>query len=153
VQSDVGKYEGGARYARLFTRVVYGCQAAATIAAPIETTSSGLRSHLTELRIIYLQRKEFGLLPEGADQSGPAAHAAQSKASVSANLPEILRTEVGQLVLLPCAHRYSTGFNSGAYAGRNSNQRRPRCSRTKSHTARLRWLGSPSQTISYLPGI
>ena len=56
---------------------------------------------ITEFRIIYLQRKEFRLFPEGADQSGPTAHAAQSAASVSAELSEVLRTEVGQLVLLP----------------------------------------------------
>jgi hypothetical protein len=49
----------------------------------------------TEVRIIYLQRKEFRLFPEGADQSGPTAHAAQSPARLSAELSEVLRTEVG----------------------------------------------------------
>ena len=60
---------------------------------------AGIQS--TEIRIIYLQRKEFRLFPKGADQSGPTAHAAQSVASVNAELSEGLRTEVGQLVLLP----------------------------------------------------
>jgi hypothetical protein len=56
---------------------------------------------VTDVRIIYLQRKKFCLFPKGADQSGPTAHAAQSAASVNAELSEVLRTEVGQLMLLP----------------------------------------------------
>jgi len=55
----------------------------------------------TEIRVIYLQGEKFCLFPESADQSGPTPHAAQSTASVSAELSKVLRTEVGQLVLLP----------------------------------------------------
>jgi len=71
----------------------------AAVTTKDSTLSFGLI--LTESRIIYLQRKEFRLFPEGADQSGPTAHAAQSAARLSAELSEVLRTEVGQLVLLP----------------------------------------------------
>ena len=37
-----------------------------------------------EFRIIYLQRKEVGLLPEGHDQGWSAAHAAQRAAGMEA---------------------------------------------------------------------
>src|ERR1700676_5244495 len=70
-------------------------------ANPINSNVRRKAQPTTEIRIIYLQGKEFCLFPEGADQSGPAAHAAQSAARVSAELSEVLRTEVGQLVLLP----------------------------------------------------
>jgi hypothetical protein len=41
-------------------------------------------ARIIEFRIIYLQRKEVGLLPEGHDQGGPAAHAAQRAAGMEA---------------------------------------------------------------------
>jgi hypothetical protein len=51
--------------------------------------------------ISYLKSHNILTRAEGADQSGPTTHAAQSAASVSAELSEVLWTEVGQLVLLP----------------------------------------------------
>src|ERR1019366_5581411 len=48
-----------------------------------------------EFRIIYLQRKEVGLLPEGHDQGWSAAHAAQRAAGMEAYLGEAGGTEVG----------------------------------------------------------
>ena len=67
---------------------------------------------------------------------------------MNTELSEVLRAEVGNSCCFQCAQRYSTGFSSGAYAGRNSSQRRPRCSRTNSHTARLRWPGKGSSNLT-----
>ena len=48
-----------------------------------------------ESRIIYLQWKQFRLLPESHHQGGSATHPAQSPAGMAAQLPEALRAEVG----------------------------------------------------------
>ncbi len=41
--------------------------------------------------------------------------------------PKFCGQKLGSSCCFQCAQRYSTGFSSGAYAGRNSSQRRPRC--------------------------
>ena len=41
------------------------------------------------------------MLPEGHHQHGPAAHASQRVSSVIAELTEVTRAEVGQLVMFP----------------------------------------------------
>jgi pimeloyl-ACP methyl ester carboxylesterase len=48
-----------------------------------------------------LDRKHLRLPPEGDHQSRTTAHPAQRLARVMAQLPEVLRAEVGQLVLFP----------------------------------------------------
>ena len=70
-----------------------------------------------------------------------------------AQLAEVLRAEVGQLVLLPVGPQILDRIQFRGIAGKKLQPKRPRCWRTKSHTARLRWPGSPSQTISSLPGM
>jgi hypothetical protein len=72
----------------------------------IRPTSETIIGHffakwITEDHIIYLQREEFSLLPESADQGGAATHATQRPSCMRAQLAEILRAVVGQLVLLP----------------------------------------------------
>src|ERR1035437_11009950 len=52
-------------------------------AAHVAYLEHGKRSPI-EFRIIYLQRKEVGLLPEGHDQGWSAAHAAQRAAGMEA---------------------------------------------------------------------
>ena len=54
------------------------------------------------------------------------------------NCPTVIGQKLGNSCCFQYDHRYSTGFSSGAYAGRNSSHKRPRCCCTKSHTARLR---------------
>src|SRR5271167_3147495 len=56
---------------------------------------------IIEPHIIYLQREEVRLLPEGADQGRAAAHPPERPAGMNAELSEVLRTEVGQLMLFP----------------------------------------------------
>jgi dTDP-4-amino-4,6-dideoxygalactose transaminase len=54
------------------------------------------------------------LSPEGGDEDRPAAHPTQGETGVVAELGEVLRAQIGQLVLLPMAPRNSTGLSSGA---------------------------------------
>ena len=49
---------------------------------------------LIEFRIIYLQGKEVGLLPEGHHQSGSAAHPLERATSMDAQLRKGARAEV-----------------------------------------------------------
>src|ERR1700722_1313365 len=48
-----------------------------------------------EFRIIYLQREQLRLLPEGHHQSGSAAHPLERATSMQAQLGEGARAEVG----------------------------------------------------------
>jgi hypothetical protein len=54
---------------------------------------SGFRA--IEFRIIYLQRKQSGLLPESHHQGGSAAHPLERAASMHAQLSKGARAEVG----------------------------------------------------------
>ena len=65
-------------------------------AAGIAYAASSQRISTTiEVRIIYLQWKQLGLLPEGHHQGGSAAHPLERATSMQAQLREGARAEVG----------------------------------------------------------
>ena len=54
--------------------------------------------------------------PEGRNEGRSAAHPTQRETGVVAELSEVLRAEVGQLVVLPVAPEELDGIELGGYA-------------------------------------
>ena len=60
-----------------------------------DAISSLKKTWLIEFRIIYLQRKQLCLLPEGHHQGGALAHPLERATRMDAQLGEAARAEVG----------------------------------------------------------
>jgi len=63
----------------------------------------GMEFPLIKNCIIWLQREQFGLLPESHNQGWPATHALESADRFEAQVAKILRAKISNLVLLQVA--------------------------------------------------